>query len=205
MRLRAILLICFIFFMGIALGLAAMKYLFVTVPETAATIEDRQVPNADPMADADVTAEDVELVQGRDGAMQWRILATSAQYDQDREKVAISNPQLMAHVGEKGDEVYIRAERGEVDQAYDNLSLLGGVDGRFGTFSLSADQLDYVGAIDKVYLKGKVVVKRSDMEIQATAVEIDLNSMELLAAGGVTATMVTWGSDGIATDDTAKE
>ncbi len=143
--------------------------------------------------EADVTAEDIELVQGKQGAMTWKLLATSAKYNQEKKLVGVDRPQLTAFFGDDRQEVYVKAERGEVDQTNDNLTLYDNVTGRFGDLALDAQHLDYVGAISKVYLKGGVTVRRPDMTLTAVAVEIDLLSREMVAAGGVEALLAPQG------------
>jgi lipopolysaccharide assembly outer membrane protein LptD (OstA) len=59
--------------------------------------------------------------------------------------------------------------------------------------ALDAQHLDYVGAIGKVYLKGGVTVRRPDMTVQAKALEIDLVTRQMVAAGGVEALLAPEG------------
>ncbi|MBU1249006.1 MAG: LPS export ABC transporter periplasmic protein LptC, partial [Proteobacteria bacterium] len=138
---------------------------------------------------ADIVAEDIELVQGADGRIDWKIRARIARYSQEKNVVSIVRPELFAYIGESRDEVFVRAETGEVDQEADNFSLRENVVGRYGLFALKADEMDYIGALDKIYLKGRVIVQRPDVDIRAKAIEIDVINREMLAAGGVTATL----------------
>ena len=100
---------------------------------------------------------------------------------------------MTAYFGDDRQEVYVQADRGEVDQSNDNLTLYDGVSGRFGDMALDAQHLDYVGAIGKVYLKGGVTVRRPDMTVQAKALEIDLVTRQMVAAGGVEALLAPEG------------
>ena len=142
--------------------------------------KERSAP-AGALGGADIVAQDIELVQGKGGQ------ARNAEYNQDKGRVMVVKPQMLSYVGEERREVYIQAERGEIDQQGDNLTLWDRVEGRYGHFALSADNFDFIGAMNKVFLKGSVQVRRPDMSIDAAAVEIDLASRELVAAGGVTA------------------
>ncbi len=175
-----------IFVVGIALGIAVKAVFFsdsVIEPVADKTLSEKSRKQL--LDEADVTAEDIELVQGKQGAMTWKLLATSAKYNQEKKLVGVDRPQLTAFFGDDRQEVYVKAERGEVDQTNDNLTLYDNVTGRFGDLALDAQHLDYVGAISKVYLKGGVTVRRPDMTLTAVAVEIDLLSREMVAAGGV--------------------
>lgn len=183
-----------IFVIGLVLGIA-VKEVFFSDPLIE---EEREAPLAEKsrkqlLDEADIIAEDIELVQGKQGAMTWKLLAKTAKYNQEKKLVGVERPQLTAFYGEDRQEVYVKADRGEVDQTDDNLTLYDNVTGRFGDLALTAQNLDYVGAIDKVYLKGGVTVRRPDMTLKAVAVEIDLISRELVAAGGVEALLAPKG------------
>lgn len=193
MKGRPALIFILIFAVGLVLGVAAKTVFFseplVETPEPEVDTRSRQQL----LADADVSAEDIELVQGKQGTMTWKLLAKTARYNQDKGLIGVEYPQLTAYFGEDRREVYVRADRGDVDQNNDNLTLYDGVSGRFGDMALDAQFLDYVGAIDKVYLKGGVTVRRPDMTVTAKAMEIDLVTRELIAAGGVEALLAPEG------------
>ena len=200
MRIRVILLLGVIFALGLFVGMIVFsrQTTLVANPEVRVKLD----PAADylqsvqgPRREADIVAEDVELTQGNNGRIDWKVKAKSAQYDEQKELVTVSLPQLTAYVGEDRAEVFIRADLGEVDRAGDNLRLWDDVIGRYGTFALSAENFDYIGSMDKVYLRGQVSIERQDMAVNATAIEIDVKSRELVAAGGVSATLSPRGLD----------
>lgn len=197
MKRRPELLLVTIFLVGLALGIAVKAVFFsdeIIEPTALEPVAGKS--RAQLLDEADISAEDIELVQGTQGAMTWKLLATAARYNQERKLVGVDRPQLSAYFGVDRQEVYVKADRGEVDQPNDNLTLYDNVTGRFGSLALDAAHLDYVGAIDKVYLKGGVTVRRSDMTLKAAAVEIDLVTHELKAAGGVEALFAPKGFDG---------
>ena len=101
---------------------------------------------------------------------------------------------MTADYGEDRQQVSVKTESDNIDPINNNLTLYDGVTGRFGDIALDAQHLDYVGAIEKVYLKGGVTVRHPDMIIKAAAVEIDLVSRELIAAGGVEALLAPKGT-----------
>jgi LPS export ABC transporter protein LptC len=194
MRGRPALVLIVIFALGLLIGLG-VNALFFSEPilENPDTASQAPVSREDMFADADVSAEDIELVQGKEGSMSWKLLAKSAKYNQELGIIAVDFPQLTAYFGDDRQEVYVQADRGEVDQQNDNLTLYDGVSGRFGDMALDAQHLDYVGAIGKVYLKGGVTVRRPDMTVQAKALEIDLVTRQMVAAGGVEALLAPEG------------
>lgn len=196
MKGRPALKLVLIFAFGLMLGIG-VKAVFFSDPIIEQDIERTDVVKSRQglLDEADVSAEDIELVQGKQGSLTWRLLAKTARYNQEKGLISVEYPQLTAYFGADRQEVYVRADRGEVDQENDNLTLFDGVNGRFGDLALDAQHLDYVGAIDKVYLKGGVMVRRPDMSIQAKALEIDLITRQLVAAGGVEALLAPEGLD----------
>nr|WP_287410316.1 LPS export ABC transporter periplasmic protein LptC [Pseudodesulfovibrio sp.] len=194
MKRRPALILVLIFAIGLVVGITVNSVFFADpIIEPDSTQKSSSKSRKRLLEEADVTAEDIELVQGKQGNLSWKLLAKTAKYNQEQGLIGVERPQLTAYFGEDRKEVYVRADRGEVDQANDNLTMYDGVSGRFGDLALDAQQLDYVGAIDKVYLKGGVTVRRSDMTIQAKAIEIDLVTRQLVAAGGVTALLAPEG------------
>ena len=194
MKGRPALVLVLIFVVGLAAGIA-VKALFFSDPIVEPEVSEPVVKKSRQqlLDEADITAKDIELVQGKQGVMTWRLLATTAKYNQDKKLVGVEHPQLTAYFGQDRQEVYVKADRGEVDQKNDNLTLYDNVSGRFGDLALEAQHLDYVGAINKVYLKGGVSIRRPDMSFDAVAVEIDLVTHELVAAGGVKALLAPSG------------
>lgn len=194
MRVRVILLLAIIFGFGLFVGMSVFSRHTTLVATPAVRVR------LNPMADyirsletqeqeADVVGEDVELTQGADGRIDWKVQAKSAQYDETKGLVAVNLPQLTAYIGEERGEVFLRADRGEVDQTGDNLRLWDDVIGRYGRFAVSAADFDYIGSMNKIYLRGQVCIERQDMAVNATTVEIDITARTLVAAGGVTATL----------------
>lgn len=167
-----------IFLLGLAIGLVVNRQR-----------ADRSAPAEKPVAKAepDVLAEDLELVQGSDGKELWRIRARSAQYSLDQRIVQVIRPQLSAYVGADREEVFIRSDLGEINQSGNTMTLRDNITGRFGAFALTSDVFDYIGAMKKAYFKGRVIVTRPDFTVNATTVEINLETRELTAAGGVAA------------------
>jgi len=189
-------LLILIFVVGLAVGIAVKAVFFSDPIVEESAVDSSVVKSREQLLDeAAIVVEDIELVQGKQGAMTWKLLAKSAKYNQEKKLIGVEMPQLTAFYGDDRQEVYVRSDRGEVDQSSDNLTLYENVAGRFGDFALDAQHLDYVGAIDKVYLKGGVTVRRPDMTLKAEAVEIDLVSRELIAAGGVEALLAPKGFD----------
>lgn len=191
MKLRPFLLWGAIFLSGILFGYIAKEY---ATPSDQTSVSKKEAPKLSDsplVAKTEISADDILLEQGSAGALDWKLLARKANYDQNKRLVLVDHPQLTAFFGTDRKEVYVRADSGEVDQRNDNLTLYDNVDGRFGMFSVKAKNFDYVGAIDKVVIKGGVRVARPDLQLNATAVEIDLLSEQMVAAGDVSAVLRT--------------
>lgn len=190
MKGRPALIFGLIFAVGLVAGLFAKTVLFSTPFSSDDKGLDEVASREEALNNADVVVDDVELVQGKQGELVWRMLAKSARYSQDNKLVGVDKPQLTAYYGKERREVYVKADNGEVDQANDNVSLTGDVSGRFGDISLKAQQLDYVGAFNRVFLKGGLDIRRPDLRLTARAVELDLVTRRIEAAGGVKAVFV---------------
>jgi LPS export ABC transporter protein LptC len=179
---KPLVLVVLIFVLGLAIGLVVNE-----------RRNGRDAALEKPVAKApepDVTAEDLELVQGLDGKVLWRVRAKSAQYRLDQRIVQVLRPQLTAYVGADRQEVFVKSDLGEVNQQGNTMTLRDNITGRFGEFVLTSDVFDYIGAMKKIYLKGQVSVSRPDFSVNATTVEINLDTRELTAAGGVTAELL---------------
>ncbi|WP_022662963.1 LPS export ABC transporter periplasmic protein LptC [Paucidesulfovibrio longus] len=193
MRFRVLLAWIMVFGFGVLIGVALFHKDEEPVQQIKeARLEEEITPERIEKTDmdvfsADIFADDIELVQGVDGRIDWRVKAKGAEYSQTKNSVTIIAPQLSAYLGEDRNELFIRADMGEVDQRADNFRLWENVTGRYGLFAVKADEFDYIGAMEKVYLKGRVVIRRGDISISATAIEIDTKTRLLVAAGGVEA------------------
>lgn len=179
---KPVLYLVLIFVLGLAIGLVVNEQR----GRRGGTAEKPVAKAPEP----DVMAEDLELVQGADGKVLWRVRARSAQYSLDQRIVQVLRPQLSAYVGADRQEIFIKSDTGEVNQPGNTVTLRDNISGRFGGFALTSDVFDYIGAMKKVYLKGRVAITRPDFSVNATAVEINLETRELTAAGGVTAELI---------------
>lgn len=193
MRRRPVFIIGIVVAFGLVLGVT-FKSCFFTDPPPEKTIEDEGEKTREELInESEIVAHDVELVQGRRGSMEWKLLAKTAKYNQEEKLVGVSAPRLTAYYGEDRKEVFIKADKGEVDQGNDNLTLYDNVVGRFGGLDVSAPYLDYVGGDEKVFLKGGVRVSKPELELTGDEALIDLESRELVVLGHVKAILKTIG------------
>jgi len=179
---KSLVFVVLIFVLGLAIGLVVNEQ-----RNGRSGVQEKPVAK---VAEPDVLAEDLELVQGADGKVLWRVRAKSAQYSMDQRIVQVLTPRLTAYVGADRQEFFVKSDTGEVNQQGNTMTLRDNITGRFGSFVLTADVFDYIGAMKKIYLKGRVGVSRPDFSVNATTVEINLETRELTAAGGVTAELI---------------
>jgi LPS export ABC transporter protein LptC len=179
---KSLVYVVLIFVLGLAIGLVVNEQ-----RSGRNSALERPVAKA---PEPDVMAEDLELVQGQEGKVLWRVRAKSAQYSIDQRIVQVLRPQLSAYMGTDRQEVFIKSDTGEVNQQSNTMTLRDNITGRYGSFVLTSDVFDYIGAMKKVYLKGRVALSRPDFSVNATTVEINLETRELVAAGGVTAELI---------------
>jgi LPS export ABC transporter protein LptC len=192
MRFRVLLAWILVFGLGVLIGVGFIHTDEPVQQIREARLEEEVTPEKVEQTDveslsADIFAEDIELVQGVDGRIDWKLKAKGAEYDQGSNSIRIVAPQLSAYLGEDRQEVFVRADMGQVDQRADNFRLWENISGHYGMFAIKADEFDYIGAMNKVYLKGRVVIRRGDVTISATAIEIDTKTRVLVAGGGVEA------------------
>lgn len=197
MTRKTVLLILLIFALGVGIGLVWNQRRYSGAP----TAEK----DAGNQTGADVTAEDLELVQGAAGKVQWRVRAKSAQYSFDQRIVQVKSPQLFAYVGPDAAEVFLKADLGEVNQRGNTVTLRDNIIGKYESFTLTSDVFDYIGPMKKLYLKGRVIVERPDFMLNATAVEINVDTKELTAAGGVVAELIPAGLDAMKKEGAMKK
>lgn len=186
---KSLVFLVLIFVLGLAIGLVVNEQR-----------NGRSLAPSSPVAKApepDVMAEDLELVQGADGKVLWRVRAKTARYSIDQRIVQVISPQLTAYVGADRQEFFIKSDLGEVNQQGNTMTLRDNITGRYGSFVLTSDVFDYIGAMKKIYLKGRVGVSRPDFSVNATTVEINLETRELTAAGGVTAELLPAAMDSL--------
>ncbi|XPV77750.1 MAG: LPS export ABC transporter periplasmic protein LptC [Desulfovibrio sp.] len=189
MKFRSLVVIALIFALGLGAGMYLTKH--PDAPQVMPTVkkaDDEQNSTKRRLdINADISAEDIELVQGEGGEIQWKLKAAKAEYDKDKGLVLVTAPRLTTFVGDNRREIFVRSDFGEVDQKGNNLTLWDRVDGQYGLFGLKADSFDYIGSMNMIYIKGSVVVNRADMNISAPAVQINVTERTLEAAGGVEA------------------
>lgn len=187
MAKRRVLSIGIIAILCLVVGLVIKSFFFALPTPQKAEEASGDKTRQELIDEAEVVAQDVELVQGRQGALEWKLLAKTAKYNQEEKLVGVTAPRLTAYYGEERREVFIKADRGEVDQGKDNLTLYDNVTGRFGKLDITAPYLDYVGGDDMVYIKGGVHLVKPELDLTAEEAVIDLEKRELVATGGVTA------------------
>lgn len=136
---------------------------------------------------ADISAEEIELIQGTGGDVEWILRAGSADYDQENGLVIADKPRVTYYLGRDRKEVFVRALHGEVSQKGDGLKLWDHVEGQYGDMELKADHLNFKPKENMLFLEGNVKVQSPSVYISSKRVKVDLVTREIMIEDGMEA------------------
>lgn len=144
------------------------------VPEMKTGLDDLQ---------ADLSVEGIELRQGRDGRMLWRLRAPRGEYVQESGLVRVEFPEIDYHLD--NGTARVRAQWGEVRQESGRARLGPDVSVVLDEATVLADELDYDAANQLLVLSGNVKVSKPGADLTAPRLEIRLDWETAEATGGV--------------------
>ncbi|WP_320170115.1 LPS export ABC transporter periplasmic protein LptC [Maridesulfovibrio sp.] len=136
---------------------------------------------------SDVSAEEIELIQGTGGDVEWILRAGSADYDQEKGLVIADKPRVTYYLGRDRKEVFVRAQHGEVSQKGEGLRLWDNVEGHYGDMKLKSERLNFVPKENVLFLEGNVRVFSPATFISAKKVKVDLVTREIMIEDGMEA------------------
>ncbi|WP_319779455.1 LPS export ABC transporter periplasmic protein LptC [Maridesulfovibrio sp.] len=136
---------------------------------------------------SDISAEEIELIQGTGGDIEWILRAGSADYDQEKGLVKADKPRVTYYLGRDRKEVFVRALHGEVSQKGEGLKLWDSVEGNYGEMGLVADRLDFKPKENLLFLEGNVKVQSPAVYITSNRVKVDLVTREIMIEDGMEA------------------
>ncbi len=134
-RVGLVLYLILALFIGVCAGtLLGKKY--GTFPHMAReAVENPLLSNKN---QSDISAEEIELIQGTGGDIEWILRAGSADYDQEKGLVIADKPgYILSWSGPQGS--FVSALHGEVSQKGEGLKLWDDVKGHYGDMGLVAD------------------------------------------------------------------
>jgi LPS export ABC transporter protein LptC len=140
-----------------------------------------------PKERVDVSAERIELAQGRNQSMEWSLSAGRGEYDQQNRLVVIADPDVTYYLGRERKPVRVRGEKGSVSQETGGVRLWGGVRVDFDNFGVNATELEYFSANKTLRLDRNVTLSRAGLTANASAVAMNLDSMDVTVTGPVSA------------------
>ncbi|WP_319760734.1 LPS export ABC transporter periplasmic protein LptC [Maridesulfovibrio sp.] len=183
-RLGLILNLILALFLGLCSGtLLGKKY--GTFPHMArGVVESPLVANQN---QSDISAEEIELIQGTGGDIEWVLRAGSADYDQEKGLVIADKPRVTYYLGRDRKEVFVSALHGEVSQKGHGLKLWDHVEGNYGDMGLVADRLDFKPKDNLLFLEGNVKVQSPSVYITSNRVKVDLITREIMIEDGMEA------------------
>jgi len=183
-RIGLVLSLILALFLGLASGtLLSKKY--GVFPHMA-----RGVVKSPLVADenqSDISAEEIELIQGTGGDIEWILRAGSADYDQEEGLVKADKPRVTYYLGRDRKEVFVSALHGEVSQKGKGLKLWDNVKGNYGDMGLVADRLDFKPKENLLFLEGNVKVQSPAVYITSNRVKVDLVTREIMIEDGMEA------------------
>lgn len=141
----------------------------------------------------DLSLEEVHLVQGEGGELQWELTADQATYVKDQSLARLVNPRFTFFPGQGNQTVNqnvnqtvrVEAPFGEVEQARDRVSLWPEVTASFGDYVFQSQRLDYRGSDQNVVFSGDVSVTRPGMELDSEQASLALDTRRITASGNV--------------------
>ncbi len=133
----------------------------------------------------DLSLEDVHLVQGEGGELQWELTADQATYVKDQSLARLVSPRFTFFPGQGNQTVRVEAPFGEVEQARDRVGLWPQVTATFEDYVFQSQRLDYLGSDQSAVFSGNVNVKRPGMELDSEQASLALDTRRITASGNV--------------------
>ncbi|WP_027721910.1 LPS export ABC transporter periplasmic protein LptC [Maridesulfovibrio zosterae] len=183
-RFGAVLYFILAVFLGLAAGTILGKK-YASYPHMArALVENPIVAN---QKKSDISAEEIELIQGTGGDVEWILRAGSADYDQENGLVIADKPRVTYYLGRDRKEVFVRALHGEVSQKGEGLKLWDTVQGHYGDMQLKSDRLNFKPKDNMLFLEGNVKVQSPSVYIMSKRVKVNLVTREIMIEDGMEA------------------
>lgn len=178
----------FYFALALLLGVSAGTMLgkkYGPYPHMARSSVER--PILSDQNQADISAEEIELIQGTGGDVEWILRAGSADYDQEKGLVIADKPRVTYYLGRDRKEVFVKALHGEVSQKGEGLKLWDQVEGHYGEMALKAERLNFKPKDNLLFLEGNVKVQSNTAFISSDRVKVDLLTREIMIEDGMEA------------------
>ncbi len=151
----------------------------------------QQVPHADRElvgeVQADLSLEGVEMTQGKEGEVEWRLQAKEGRYGKDSQVVELEEPRVTYFGKDQREKIKISGPRGRVKQAQDTAFIFPSVRVETEDGVVTAENATYIGRESKVVLWGDVRFKGGDSRFNSSRAKYYLDRDFLRAEGGVSA------------------
>ena len=152
-----------------------------------------QLPAVPEDVEVDLSLQGVRISQGSEGRRSWSLQAKSARFDEDSGMLSLEEPRV-TYQGKAGDApVFVQAPKGEVSQEENTARMWPRVQAEYQEYTVTAEQLDYVGKKDLITFTGDVVMAGENSVIRAPEASILLEEDVMTATGGVEAVMLDSG------------
>lgn len=138
----------------------------------------------------DVSLQDIDYTQIEEGRARWHLVARQAERNAASGVVGLDNPRLV-FVGEHGEtKGSLQADRGEVSDDYQQVSLLGDVVLKNSAgFTLYTDHLDYDHATQVAATDDRVRLVADGVYLEGTGMQFYLKEQRLKLNADVSGTL----------------
>jgi LPS export ABC transporter protein LptC len=125
------------------------------------------------------------------GRKVWEVSAREAQYHEEEHMAVVSAPSV-SFFTEDGREVALHGDEGRVylsGKDLERLDLQGGVEVKFGTYSLRTDLVSYERASNAIVVPGEVQISGDEFDVRGDKLNIQLSEQQVRVVGNVQTTL----------------
>ena len=120
----------------------------------------------------------------RDGAVQWKLDAASAELEADSGKMVLQSPEVHFFM-EDGTMVHLTARSGVLNTNSNDIHVQGNVSLRNDRYTLTTETLFYTHESRMLRTDNPVEIVGGSMQLQATTMTYDLNTNQAMFSGRV--------------------
>ena len=143
-----------------------------------------QIPLPKGTANALMALSQVRQTATKDGVVQWKLEAASAELEAGTGNMVLQAPQIDFFL-EKGGQVHMTAQKGILNTHSNNMEVQGHVLLRNGRYTLSTEELDYQHAQRIITARTPVQINGLTIQLHAATMTYDLNTSQAHFSGPV--------------------
>ena len=164
--------------LGISLGAVFWYfYLFRQIPEPTAPIPEST-------AKAVMALSKVRQTATKDGVVQWKLEAVSAEMEADTGRMVLKSPEVEFYL-EDGGQVHLKARKGILYTRDNNMEVQGNVHLRSDRYTLVTEALTYDNERHLIVTTKEVRISGKTIQLNASAMTYDLTANQARFKGPV--------------------